>query len=204
MKSNNIFEFRGECSADAQAIRAVLFPWLMDWREARSNLDFEGEKYAMADVSVVFSLTADGPSLNEMLWLIDAIDNCHIAAETLSRAEDFTGERQNRGTFEFPAQRPSDDILQRVNAAVKAHQHLLSLELNRYSHLGRTYNTACRLGDKWNPFRSNGSRPGWLVIAEHPPTGLKAIRKVSAPIGRENLEKLGNTVVDSRMSTIAA
>ncbi len=204
MESNNTFEFRAECSADAQAIRAVLLPWLMEWREVRSNLDYMGERYATSDVNVVFSVTDEGPSFYEIIWLIDAIDNCHVAAETISIVEYFTGERHSRGSFGFPAQRPSEDILQRVNAAVKDHQHLLRLELHRCSHLGRTYSTACRLGDKWSPFRLNGGRPGWLVVAEHPLTGLKAIRKISAPIGRENLETLGNTVVNSRMSTIAA
>ena len=38
MTNNNIFEFRGECSADAQAVRAVLLPWLMDWQEVCCGL----------------------------------------------------------------------------------------------------------------------------------------------------------------------
>ena len=204
MTNNNIFEFRGECSADAQAVRSVLLPWLMDWQEVRSNLDYEGKSYAMAAVNVVFSLINEGPSLNEMLWLIDAIDNCHIAAETLSRKDNFTGERQKRETFGFPAQRPSDDILQRVNAAVKVRRNLLNLELNRYNHLARTYNTACSLGDMWSPFRPDGGRPGWIVVTEHPPTGLKSILKINAPIGTDNLKRLGESVVNSRVATIAA
>ena len=203
MKINDLFKFRGECSADAQAIRAILLPWLIDWQEVRSKIEFEGSIYAIYDVNVVFSLTDDGPSLNEMLWLIDAIDNCHIAAETLARKDDYTGERQKRETFGLPAQRPCDDILQRVSAAVKAHRNFLNFEQNRYGHLLDTYTTARRLGEEWNPFPPTG-RPGWMIVAEQLPTGLKSILRISAPIGSNNLKKLGDAVVKTRVSTIAA
>lgn len=198
------YKFRAECIADAQAIRAVLLPWLLEWSETRDNLIHEGVVHPMPDVVVMFSIVEDGPSYGEILWLIDGIGNCHVAAETVVEAENYTGERSSRDAFELPAIRPSKEILNRVLGAVKTRQQALNLELERALHLYRTYETAGRRGDKWQPFNPGEPSPGWLVILGHKPTGLHSIRRISAPFGCKKWQKLGDEIVKARFSTISA
>jgi hypothetical protein len=83
-KSSN-YMFRAECAADAHAIRGVLYPWLMEWNERRKNIEYQGVLHAMSDVIVEFSIVAEGLCFGEMLWLVDGIDNAHVASETLAR-----------------------------------------------------------------------------------------------------------------------
>lgn len=198
------YKFRAECTADAQAIRAVLLPWLMEWAETRKNLTHEGVVHPMPDVVVEFSIVDDGPSYDEMLWLIDGIGNCHIAAETITTAENYTGERISRKEFDSPAKRPSKELLNRVLTAVKARQQALNLELERTLQLYRTYETAGRLGDKWQPYNPGEPSPGWLMVVGHKPTGLNSIRRISAPFGSKKWQKLGNEIVNGRFFTISA
>lgn len=206
MKANNnmTYKFRAECAADAQAVRAVLLPWLMDWQETRDNMNYEDALHAMPDMTVEFSLVEEGPSLDEMLWLLDGIDNCHVASDTLATIESYTGERRFRGTFESPAKPPSKEVLRRALVAVRARQQVLGLELERALQLHRTYDAASRLGDKWKPFSPDEPALGWLVPIEHKPTGMTAIRRISPPLGCKKWEKLGNGIVKARVATISA
>lgn len=197
-----VYKFRAECAADAQAVRAVLLPWVVEWSERRANLDFEGTRYAMPDVDVEFTVTDNAPTLNEMIWLMDAIDNCHVASQTLAVAELYTGERDMRKTFESPAQRPSDVVLQQVKAAVCARQSVLNFEIERALQLHRAYDSAFRLGDMWKPF--DGARPGWIVVEERRQSGLTSVRKINPPFGCKKWEKLGDGIVKARMSTMRA
>lgn len=198
------YKFRAECAADAQAIRGVLLPWLMEWTETRDNLIHEGVVHPMPDVVVKFSIVEDGLSYGEVLWLIDGIGNCHVAAETIVEAENYTGERSSHDAFELPAIRPSKEVLNRVLGAVKTRQQALNLELERTLQLYRTYETAGRLGDKWQPFSPGEPSPGWLVILGHKPTGLHSIRRISAPFGCKKWQKLEDEIVKARFSTISA
>jgi len=202
-KNATAYKFRAECAADVQAVRAVLLPWAIEWSERRTNLDFEGARHVMPDVDVEFTVDDDAPTLNEMIWLLDAIDNCHVASQTLAIAELYTGEREIRETFEAPAKRPSASVLQQVKAAVRTRQNVLGIELERVLQLHRAYDSAARLGDKWQPFYPHESRPGWLVPVEHAP-GLTSLRKIDVPLGCKKWEKLGDGLVKARMSAIHA
>ncbi|QDZ26597.1 hypothetical protein [Noviherbaspirillum sp. UKPF54] len=201
---NPTFKFRAECFADTQAIRAVFLPWIMEWKETRSNIDLDGVIHAMPDVDVEFSVVSDGPTLGEMRWLIDGISNCHVAAETIETSENYTGERNSRQAFAAPASRPRDEILRQALGTVKTRRQVLNLELERTLQTHRTYDTASRLGNKWQPFHSDESNPGWLVPVPHEPTGMTALRRISAPIGCKNWQKLGQQLVSARISTIEA
>lgn len=206
MKANNnmTYKFRAECAADAQAVRAVLLPWLMEWQETRDNMNYEDALHAMPDMTVEFSLVEEGPSLDEMLWLLDGIDNGHVASDTLATIESYTGERGFRGAFESPARRPNKEVLRRALVAVRARQQVLGLELERALQLHRTYEAASRLGDKWQPFSPDEPSPGWLVAFEHKPSGLTALRRIRAPLGCKNWEKKGDGIVKARTLTISA
>ena len=202
-KNATVYKFRAECAADVHAVRAVLLPWAIEWSERRTNLEFEGARHVMPDVDVEFTVDDDAPTLNEMIWLLDAIDNSHVASQTLAIAELYTGEREMRETFEAPAKRPSASVLQQVKAAVRTRQNVLGIELERVLQLYRADDSAARLGDKWQPFYPHESRPGWLVPVEHAP-GLTSLRKIDVPLGCKKWEKLGDGLVKARMSAIQA
>jgi hypothetical protein len=198
------YKFRAECAADAHAIRGLLHPWLMDWNERRDNFECQGVLHAMSDVTVEFSILAEGPSFGDMLWLVDGIDNAHVAGDTLAPVESYTGERILRGTFEAPATRPGKEVLSRALQAVWSRQQVLILEQERALQLNRAIDTALRLGDKWQPVKADGARPGWLVPIEHKPTGMTALRRISAPLGVKNWERKGDGIVKARVATIHA
>jgi len=206
MKTNicKNYKFRAECAADVHAVRGLLHPWLMDWNERRENMNFEGVVHAMSDVTVEFSIVAEGPSFGELLWLVDGIENAHVAGDTLAPVESYTGERIFRSAFEAPATRPGKDVLSRALQAVRARQQVLILEQERALQLNRVIDAALRLGDKWQPVKADGARPGWLVPIAHTPTGMTALRRVSAPLGCKNWEKKGDGLVKARVATIHA
>ncbi len=198
------YKFRAECAADAHAIRSVLHPWLLGWNERRDNLECQGVLHAMSDVSVEFSVVAGGPSFGEMLWLIDAIDNAHIAGDTLATVESYTGERTHRGAFEAPATRPGKEALSRALNAVRTRQQVLIFEQERALQLNRTIDAALRHGDKASSAKSDEARPGWLVGIQHVPTGLTAMRRIDAPRGCKNWEKKESGIVKARVATLQA
>ena len=198
------YKFRAECTLDAQAVRAVLIPWLLEWTETRNNFIHEGSVHLVPDVVVEFRILDEGPSYGEILWLIDGIGNCHVAAETLSTVENYSGERISRRAFHSPATHPNKELLNRALAAVKTRQQTLSLELERALRLYRTYETAGRLGDKWQPFSPDEPSPGWIIPVEHETSGLISVRCVSAPIGCKKWQKRGNEIINARLSTINA
>jgi hypothetical protein len=198
------FKFRAECTADAQVVRAVLLSWILDWKEVRSNLEHEGVIHAMPDVDVEFTIVDEGPTLGEILWLLDCIGNCHVAAETLAFAEDYTGERSSRDPLAAPAQLPRKEILSQVLSAVRSRQALLNFEHERALQLHRTYDTAFRRGEKWKDLLAVETTPGWIATAQHAATGLTAIRRICAPFGCKNSQKIQNKCVTSRMATIVA
>lgn len=158
----------------------------------------------MSDVTVEFSIVAEGPSLGEMLWLVDAIDNAHIAGDTLATVESYTGERTHRRAFEAPATRPGKEALSRALQAVRTRQQVLIFEQERALQLNRTIDSALRAGDKASSSMPDEPRPGWLVGIKHVPTGLTAMRRVDAPWGCKNWEKKEGVIVKARVATIQA
>lgn len=204
MKTNNCttYKFRAECATDAHAIRGVLHPWLMEWNERRDNIEYDGVRHAMSDVTVEFSILPDGPSFGELVWLVDGIDNAHVASDTLATFETFTGNRVFRSLFEAPSQRPGKDVLSKALEAVRTRQQVLILEQERAVQQNRIFDSALRLGDKWQP--SGTATPGWIVPITHKLSGLTAIRRITAPLSCRNLKKDGDGIVMDRVTTIHA
>lgn len=205
MKTNDClsYKFRAECAADAHAIRSVLHPWLIEWNERRDNIEYKGVQHAISDVTVEFSVVADGPTAGEMLWLLEAIDNVHVATDTLATVESYTGKRTFGSSFKAHAKRPCKEVLNHALEAVKTRQQVLIFEHERVRQLNRIFDSALRLGDKWQP--SDNARPCWMVPVRHNPTGLTSIRRVIAPLSSRNIgEKKGDEIVNARMATIHA
>lgn len=201
---NNVttYKFRAECTADAQAARAVFHPWILNWQEVRATLEHEGVVYGLPDVDVEFTLVDGAPALGEMLWLLDGIDNCHVVADTLDTLENYTGDRKFRERFGGQAQRPRKEIISQASTAIRSRQKVLNTELERALQTHKTYDAASRAGDKWQPFPESEPSPGWIVPVPNQENGMIALRRISAPMGCKNWQKKGDAIVKVRLFTI--
>lgn len=105
------YALRAECESDCLAIRAVLAPWLVIWREDQVSFITGGQACWMPDRNVVFSLQSDSPNVQEIRWLIDAIVDCHVASESLSEVACYTGERLPYTEMPSHMCRPTDQVI---------------------------------------------------------------------------------------------
>lgn len=97
------YRFLAECRSDCEHIRGMLFPWVLSWKEssgpqiyAASTADsgiFSTGMQGATETEVQFSLKPIAPSLDELRWFIDKLNDCHAAAESLNTSEEFTGAR---------------------------------------------------------------------------------------------------------------
>ena len=197
------YKFRAECSTDAQAIRATLKPWLFSWNESRDYLEHLGVEYPVPDVTVEFSIESSGPTLPEIRWMMDAIDNCHVAAESVELVSLYTGERSSRRRFQGAAERPSKARLEGMQEAARVRLKVLHAEIERNQNLLKLCNTALKAPKTLSAIESAEDSPGWLAVTAGPIEGLNAIRRVCAPLGCKNLSSRGDYVVNSRVTTIS-
>lgn len=198
------YKFRAECATDAQVVRAVLLPWLLHWSEQRENLEYEGVEYPAPDVDVEFSVLPSGPSLNEIRWLLDGIDNCHVAAESIEHVTQYTGERASRRSFTAPTELPSATTLSQSIAAARVRLQVLQHEMERVQGFIATAGVALRQGKRWEAPAPDAPAPGWLVPVPGPTAGLTAIRRISAPAGCKKWQAKGDLIVKARLTTIDA
>ncbi|MEO8120878.1 MAG: hypothetical protein ABI606_16355 [Rhodoferax sp.] len=64
-----------------------------------------------ADADVQFIVTSDGPSLNEIRWLMMTLTECHVATQSLEVMERYTGKRIDHDLLEAYALRPSSEVI---------------------------------------------------------------------------------------------
>jgi len=191
------YSFRAECAFDAIAIRSTLLPWVMNWSEKRENLVHLGEEFGDPNVVVEFDLLEWGPTFSEVLWLIDGIDNCHIAADTLAPTDEFTGERETRSAHQSKAQRPRDEILKSALATVVIRQDVLRTELQRAQYQYRKY-AAIGKGS----IDCKETDPGWLAIVSQPETGLSRSVSVTSRSLDKKHRANGKSNIGARLSVI--
>lgn len=193
-----MYKFRAECNADAQLIRTILLPWVREWSEKRGELRYRGEKYPSSEVEVGFCLDDGAPTLAEMVWIFDKLENCHFAVQTLAFSSQYTGIRNRDAPFLLGA-RPSTAVLETIRLRLVRRQKLLSAECERTGEAHRAFSQVLKLGHKWKEREPGDARPGFVVPVVHEPTGLTAICIVAAPGGRLPSEKKAQAVVQARM-----
>ena len=110
------YAMRAESQTDAFAIRAVLSPWVASWTELWFVDD--GIKTS-PDIKIDFVLGWNPPSFPELQWLIYALPDCHVAAESLRPAKDYTGDRTSHEKLFASMATPSRETLASVHAALK-------------------------------------------------------------------------------------
>lgn len=94
MKKNDVeYKLRAESMPQVDRIRKVLQPWLLRVQIEQVTILRDGKLVMLADVQFEFTIRSDGPDLGELQWLIDAMDGCQVAAETLAPVQHYTGNR---------------------------------------------------------------------------------------------------------------
>jgi hypothetical protein len=131
------YGLRTEFRRDCMLIMATLSPWLLGWKEASgwaqddSHVDPDGRVWSShgwsLDTDVRLVIAAHGPTLNELQWLIGAIGDCHVAAETVAPLEAFTGERVPYDELAEIATPPSPSMLKKAIKALKQTQDAYTL-----------------------------------------------------------------------------
>jgi len=105
------YAMRAECQADCVQMRAVLGTWVSMWREDQcTSQGTNGKTYRIPDVDIAFSMNADAPGLEEIRWLLDQLVDCHVGAQSVSHATEYTGERAF-DKLEQLMRRPSNEVI---------------------------------------------------------------------------------------------
>lgn len=201
-KKFTTYKFRAECATDVQAIRAALLPWVFEWQETRDVETFDGIDYPTAGMTVEFSTVDDGPTFNEIQWLLDGISNAHIAAESIQPTEKYTGEREIRRNFDQPTKRPNDVLIERAVKSSRRRLQALQLEIERVTRTIQTYGTALRTGSKWEPNPVDGSSPGYMALVNGPVKGVVQMLRISPPIGCKKWQSKQQQYINERLATI--
>lgn len=131
-------EFRGDC----RLIISLIKSWLLSWKESSgytaddSHVDDEGRYWSSQnwsmDTDIEFILKKNGPTLNELQWLINAIVDCHVPAQTVALLDKYTGERINHEVLDEIATPPRDEILKAAIESVKKQQDSIEMQLEIY------------------------------------------------------------------------
>jgi len=115
------YAMRTEYVSDCHLLRAILMPWAYDWAETRAQLPLDdGTPAYLPDVDVVFSVVQGGPHLDEIRWLFNCIVDCHVAAESVALADEYTGDRIHYDELDRLMRRPSDNVIKRARDSMKA------------------------------------------------------------------------------------
>jgi len=103
------FRFRVEFEKDIVPLSA-----LINWAVEEGWQSREGG----ADIQVKVTLREGTLTLGEMRWLFDTIADCHVAVQTLSLANEYTGERSYQEAVEMGATPPKGEALGKAMAGV--------------------------------------------------------------------------------------
>lgn len=90
------YKFRCELKQDADAIKEALWFWVKGWEEKPLMLrmpDTEEVFASPTDLEVIVTLMDDGPSLMQIQMLINTLNDCRVAAQSIQLEENYTGAR---------------------------------------------------------------------------------------------------------------
>jgi molybdopterin converting factor small subunit len=133
------YGLRTECRFDCQQIIAILRPWLLSWKESSgyladdSYVDGNGVIWASQnwalDTDVQFIIKPDGPCLNEIRWMLNALVDCHVAAESVDVLGKYTGERIDFEELEKVATLPKYSMIKAAIQKLEACRELNNISI---------------------------------------------------------------------------
>ena len=131
------YKLRTEFRHDCLQILCLLRPWVLSWKESPglglddSHVDDDGRIWSSQDCGIDFGvefiIAEGGPTLKEIRWLINAIVDCHVAAQTVSERAQYTGKRIDYELFDDMAMPPSPQVIRTAIEAIKEQQESLAI-----------------------------------------------------------------------------
>ncbi len=106
--AGTFYRFRAECEGDALLVRVALANWLIGWQERHD--------FSFIDVEVELELLDAAPDLPGILWVIEQLVDCHVAAETFELAQSYTGDRNCEPRLSV---QPSEEQVLLVESALR-------------------------------------------------------------------------------------
>ena len=196
------YRARVECQMDATLVHAMLSPWIENRAQPLAPTAGNEGTPGPVGCEVEFRLAGDGPTLHELLWLLDALPNGHVAADTLALAENYTGTRRLHDAFDAPAKRPTSEVLDIAGQALGRYHQALRVEAERVAvtreGMKRQFEAQSSAGGATGGVRS----PGWMVIVGRGRSGEHGMLRVSALGGDVGRTICGMSQVDARCLTL--
>lgn len=126
------YKMRAECLSDADLIRPYLAPWLKHWQVFECHLPGDdGTPLWIPDVEVEFTIRAEGPSKGQLKWLVNSIDDCHVAAESLDGATEYTGRRHDLDDADCIVAAPSPELMNQSLQNLGRYREYLEMQMER-------------------------------------------------------------------------
>jgi len=176
---HSFIRFRAECSADAEAIRSLLWPWILGYEYA-AEMIVDGNVFTgAAEVEVMASLRPDAPNVPQLRYLLDSLHNAHLAAETLELAHVYGEQREPRAAWTGDVKRPSQEDLNIAANAVTSRMRILEVELERMQRAGRTLRSIHDLQENGSPPVKEVVSTCWVCEIPRPGTSLKRVVRVT-------------------------
>jgi glutamate/tyrosine decarboxylase-like PLP-dependent enzyme len=72
-------------------------------------------------------------------WLIDAIVDCHVAAQSLAEAQAYTGERVSHEEMAALMRRPGDDVVAQARDAVRGVRNHIAEQFDRFEEAAERF-----------------------------------------------------------------
>ena len=196
------YRARVECQMDATLVHAMLSPWLENWSQPVAPTATNEVAPGPVGCELEFRLGGDGPKLHALLWLLDALPNCHVAADTLAHAEHYTGVRRFHDAFAAPAERPSCEVLDLACQALGRYHQALMVEAERAAVAKDSMNRQSEAQpDATQPAGGPGTA-GWMVLLGHARSSEQSVLRVSALGGDSGRTICGMSQVDARCLTL--
>ena len=136
------YGLRTECRFDCMLIIAMLRTWLLSWKESSGYqhddgyVDVNGVIWSSqnwaSDTDVQFIIMSDGPSLNEIRWLLNELVDCHVAAESVDFLEIYTGERMCHEKFVKTVVLPNKEIILMAIQKLEDYRKLSKIRVKKF------------------------------------------------------------------------
>jgi hypothetical protein len=191
-----------ECQMDAMLVHAMLSPWLENWSQPLAPMARNEIMPGPVGCELEFRLGGDGPNPHELLWLFDALPNGHVAADTLARAEHYTGVRRVHDAFDAPAQRPSGEVLDIARQSLGRYHRALMVEAERVAVAKEGMKRQFEVQRGVSQATSGVGTPGWMVLLAHGRSSEHTALRVSALGGDLGRTICGMSQVDARCLTL--
>ena len=97
LPGDSVYKFRAECVDDALLFIRTAYPHISHW-------GMVAEKQLMFEPEVMIVVKGNMWTLPQLTWLANQITDCHVIADTIQHAQEYTGIRNYSPVMTQPSQ----------------------------------------------------------------------------------------------------